>query len=491
MDKKQYDVFISYSRKDYVDENDNAIPGNVVSEIKAALKAAGISYWIDEEANYVSEAWAKFILNCIKSSKVIVFVASKNANQSEWTRKEIAAANEFKKPIIPFRIDDSLYDEDVFLRLVDLQYIAHYKNPDTSLGDLVETVKSKLEQIKVEEDALRKKKEEERMRRQAEEEERRRQAEEEIRKHKEQQQKDIEAIRLACSKLNNEETKFEVDRSNLLLETKAKVKDLAEQEKLMNDIISSSPIRKKIEQEIQQLRYKIESLENELKSLQQENDNLNVEIQKNQELLAEKEQLVTNMEQKFHSEVERQENQVAQQQSELINAKKQLSLTEKKLVNSGKGANRGFRWWIHLIYVILLAFFFLGWLGSNSKMKELQQLYKDQTTIHAKESPIKNDTTITTPTTPLQASNMEVNSKNLKKYLYTGPLNADGKPEGKGRAVFPNKDTFEGTFVNGMLAEGRYTFAKDGTYFLGTFNEREEPDITHGAYYNINGKKIN
>ena len=170
MDRKEYDVFISYSRKDYVDDKGNVIPGNVVSEIKAALKAAGISYWIDEEANYVSEAWAKFILNCIKSSKIIVFVASKNANHSEWTRKEIAAANEFRKTIIPFRIDESHYDEDVFLRLVDLQYIAHYKNPDTSLDELVVAVKNNLMQIK---------------------------EKEEIRKSKKQEQKDIEAISMA------------------------------------------------------------------------------------------------------------------------------------------------------------------------------------------------------------------------------------------------------------------------------------------------------
>ena len=118
-------------------------------------------------------------------------------------------------------------------------------------------------------------------------------------------------------------------------------------------------------------------------------------------------------------------------------------------------------------------------------------MYTDQTTNRTTVSPIKTDTTITKPTTPRQASDMEVYSRNLKKYRYTGPLNADGKPEGKGSAIFPNKDTFEGTFINGRLVEGRYTFANDGTYFLGTFNEKEEPDTAHGAYYNKNGKKIN
>ena len=34
MEQKHYDVFISYSRKDYKDKNDNIIPDNIVSKIK-------------------------------------------------------------------------------------------------------------------------------------------------------------------------------------------------------------------------------------------------------------------------------------------------------------------------------------------------------------------------------------------------------------------------------------------------------------------------
>jgi hypothetical protein len=49
----QYDVFISYSRKDYVDDKKNIIPNNVVSKIKESLSDAGITYWFDEEGiNY-------------------------------------------------------------------------------------------------------------------------------------------------------------------------------------------------------------------------------------------------------------------------------------------------------------------------------------------------------------------------------------------------------------------------------------------------------
>ena len=43
MEQTKYDVFISYSRKDYVDEQKNLIPGNEVSKIKDALTKAEIS----------------------------------------------------------------------------------------------------------------------------------------------------------------------------------------------------------------------------------------------------------------------------------------------------------------------------------------------------------------------------------------------------------------------------------------------------------------
>lgn len=38
MEQTIYDVFISYSRKDYVDEQKCVISGNVVSKIKEALR---------------------------------------------------------------------------------------------------------------------------------------------------------------------------------------------------------------------------------------------------------------------------------------------------------------------------------------------------------------------------------------------------------------------------------------------------------------------
>ena len=117
MERVMYDVFISYSRKDYVDEHKNVIPGNEVSKIKEALTQAGITYWFDENGVYAGDEFARLIARNIKASKVFVFLSTVNSNESEWTADEISTAHMLKKKIIPVRIDDSVYHEDVILYL--------------------------------------------------------------------------------------------------------------------------------------------------------------------------------------------------------------------------------------------------------------------------------------------------------------------------------------------------------------------------------------
>ena len=43
-----YDVFASYSRSDYKNEDGETIPGNIISQIKNVLDENNIPYWIDE-----------------------------------------------------------------------------------------------------------------------------------------------------------------------------------------------------------------------------------------------------------------------------------------------------------------------------------------------------------------------------------------------------------------------------------------------------------
>ena len=140
----KYDVFISYSRKDYEDEYKQVIPGNIVSQIKALFDENGITYWFDEEGIYSGDAFAHVIAKNIRASKILLFVSTDNSNKSSWTSDEIATARIYEKKIIPFRYDRSQYNESVILFVAKLDYIDYLQNPQTALNRLLVAVKEYL-----------------------------------------------------------------------------------------------------------------------------------------------------------------------------------------------------------------------------------------------------------------------------------------------------------------------------------------------------------
>lgn len=177
-EQKKYDVFISYSRKDYVDEQKRVIPGNEVSKIKEALTAAGITFWFDEEGIYSGDNFVDNIVTNIESSKIFVYLSTAHSNTSSWTTKEIACADEFGKRIIPVRIDKTPYNKKVMFRIADLSYIDYADNPEKGRQELIRSIKAHL----AEEKAAVARKEAEERRRQEEIERQRHQQEEEKRR---------------------------------------------------------------------------------------------------------------------------------------------------------------------------------------------------------------------------------------------------------------------------------------------------------------------
>lgn len=143
-----YDVFISYSRRDYQDENGNVIPGNIISKIKDVLSKNGITYWIDEDGIDSGDEFARLIIRSIKDSNVVLFVSTENSNRSEWTRKEIASAISYKKKIIPLKYDDTPFNDSLLLYLADLDFISYGKNGDKALNRLVTSIKKYLDGLK-------------------------------------------------------------------------------------------------------------------------------------------------------------------------------------------------------------------------------------------------------------------------------------------------------------------------------------------------------
>ena len=111
---------------------------------------------------------------------------------------------------------------------------------------------------------------------------------------------------------------------------------------------------------------------------------------------------------------------------------------------------------------------------------------------------------------PTTATDMACTSP-IGDYLFTGSIDTDGKPHGKGKATFSDGRTYEGSFVHGTMQgtdarfvmkngdtftgefrdnrfdKGRYTLKEDASYFEGTFKDGQ-PD--QGNWYDKNGNKL-
>ena len=116
-------VFISYSKRDYIDEDGQVIQNNVIDKILNVLKDNDISYWIDQKGLDPGDTYAETIAKSIKECDTFLFLSTKNANSSSWTLREISSAIDFEKKILPVKLDHSNYADSVALYLASVQYI--------------------------------------------------------------------------------------------------------------------------------------------------------------------------------------------------------------------------------------------------------------------------------------------------------------------------------------------------------------------------------
>ena len=172
--KYKYDVFISYSRRDYVDESYNVIPGNAIAEIQNVFDENGITYWFDKDGIYSGQEFIEIITGAIAESKMLIFISSKHSNESMWTAGEIFEALDGEKAIIPVKIDNSQYNKKFKLLIRPLDYIDYQENPQNALKDLLRAIN------KVKEDIAQKQREEEKLKQEKEAEAKREKIKEEI-----------------------------------------------------------------------------------------------------------------------------------------------------------------------------------------------------------------------------------------------------------------------------------------------------------------------
>ncbi len=113
-----YDVFISYSRTNQ----------KIVDVFVSRLREEGFSIWIDRKGIESGDSFKSVIVKAISESNVVLFFSSEASNQSKWTAKEIGLATAFSKPIIPIKLDQSKYGNEVLFDLVNLDFV-DYTDP--------------------------------------------------------------------------------------------------------------------------------------------------------------------------------------------------------------------------------------------------------------------------------------------------------------------------------------------------------------------------
>lgn len=142
---EKYDIFISYARKDYVTEDGEIIPGNIVSRVKDFLREKGFTYWFDEDGIYSGEAFATIIAQAIRDSRVFLFISTQASNESEWTVNEIAVAKALGKQTIPFLADASTYNIAVLMYLAPLDHIDYARKPRKAFDALEASLRNYLQ----------------------------------------------------------------------------------------------------------------------------------------------------------------------------------------------------------------------------------------------------------------------------------------------------------------------------------------------------------
>ena len=128
------DVFISYSRQDW----------NIVEKICNLLKDNNISYWLDQEKIHDGSRFLAEISTAIRKCKITLFVSSNDSNQSIFTAKEVAFAFNSGKYIIPYKIDNSKFSENLELILSDLNFVEAVPFNIEKAQKLVSDIKSLL-----------------------------------------------------------------------------------------------------------------------------------------------------------------------------------------------------------------------------------------------------------------------------------------------------------------------------------------------------------
>ena len=130
-----YDVFISYSRKD----------SQIVNQFVSKLTNAGYKVWIDKKGISGGDTFQSKIVDAIDNSSIVLFFSSAESNASQRVIDEICYAQSSNKTIIPIKLDDTNYNREFILRLNRINSIQYDADqPLLSYQELITSFEDKI-----------------------------------------------------------------------------------------------------------------------------------------------------------------------------------------------------------------------------------------------------------------------------------------------------------------------------------------------------------
>lgn len=130
MERNKYDVFISYSSKNQ----------KVVEAMCAYLEQHKVRCFVAYRDIPKGVVWAKAIVEALDESKMMVVVFSEEFNMSDQVDREIELASEDKKPILTFRISNTMFKGAKKYYLKNINWIDAFPNPENLFDTLLDNV---------------------------------------------------------------------------------------------------------------------------------------------------------------------------------------------------------------------------------------------------------------------------------------------------------------------------------------------------------------
>lgn len=130
MERNKYDVFISYSSKNQ----------KVVEAMCAYLEQHKVRCFVAYHDIPKGVVWAKAIVEALDESKMMVVVFSEEFNLSDQVDREIELASEDKKPILTFRISNTMFKGAKKYYLKNINWIDAFPNPENLFDSLLDNV---------------------------------------------------------------------------------------------------------------------------------------------------------------------------------------------------------------------------------------------------------------------------------------------------------------------------------------------------------------